>query len=281
MRANIATAVSFALFLVSQATGQQLSDGPGEGVIPGDGGIGPIQPTTTVIQDLTTSTIAGDPTSVPIVPVTSSISTTLIPPSTSRATTTLSTTVMRPTSSTRPLANLTSTVAITTMSTTLSVAPVRTAQPTNHSTASNSDNSSNSKSSNFLLASAIAGGVIAAAVLGIYIFRKTTLRKSDHFKERLNPDYVPSFKGSNRGSADTLSYPEYEKPAVPKLEEVTMNEYYPPQMYAINENEAIASPYQQPYYVQNHPGMAPAPYQTSYVSSGLSSRSDSVDNSKI
>jgi hypothetical protein len=44
----------------------------------------------------------------------------------------------------------------------------------------------------------ITGCVVGLAIVGIYIFRKTSLKKSTDFENRLNLDYVPSLARSEK-----------------------------------------------------------------------------------
>ncbi|KAI8928971.1 hypothetical protein BC831DRAFT_445658 [Entophlyctis helioformis] len=63
------------------------------------------------------------------------------------------------------------------------------ASPTPTSSTSNASTGKSSTSTNLTVVFSVIGGAVLVGIVGIYIFRKTNLRPSASFKQRINPNY--------------------------------------------------------------------------------------------
>jgi hypothetical protein len=86
-----------------------------------------------------------------------------------------------------------------------------------------SQSSKSPSTTSIITITATIGGVILLSIIGIYIFRKTTLRKSNAFEKRLDPSYAPTLKSTKSISKFTI----------PKLDDYIQGRVPtpPPQIY--------------------------------------------------
>jgi hypothetical protein len=92
--------------------------------------------------------------------------------------------------------------------TTTKAEPEKTSQPA--SINSQPQSSKPPSTTSIITITFIIGGVILLSIIGIYIFRKTTLRKSNSFQKRLDPGYAPTLKTPKQSTT---------KYTIPKLDD--------------------------------------------------------------
>ncbi|KAJ3305172.1 hypothetical protein HDV03_001934 [Kappamyces sp. JEL0829] len=185
--------------------------------------------------------------------VASTTTTTTASTTKSAASTTSVTSAASATSATKPATVTSAASSTTTASSTVSPSAAQAQVPS-------SNPSSTSTTTNLGLILGLVGGVVVAAMLGIYIFRKSALKKSNTFQKRLDPDYAPTMK-STRGKGDAAQ----GSSSVPKMDEyltppraVTPTQF----AYAPQSTAYVAYGYDQP---QHNAYYAPQGYPQQYA----------------